>query len=809
MSQAYDGSRHWPAQSPPSSQKLRDRAQVGFPFSSESNMREQRLRHDASPGYDAPPQDVVSPHVLVPPNSTTSTASPGQNGNIATTTSRPSPALQWPLQTPPAASPPNAESYRPPPDRPRAPPQRPARPSQVPSTVDQSPPQQAAPLFCAPGGSESPLEQVESPSSDSSAPSRRSANLGPPPSSRRGQSSFYSAAFFVSPIPEEDSAYKSHNSYASSAVMPDVWRAESAGASPGFHGAFYEESLTDKTRNSGLDEYSDESGLVSGQDEYALQTLSNSQSGGKKSAPANPFKGGTGLMDASTDSSSNASFMNRQTPATTPGMASHIAAVPLNKPGVLSPRDLRQAAGSPQPTSRLSAIRRPPRLDIDAVREAESRGSLTSLPDLIRRATRLASMIDKGKRPSSRLDELDFFNEKASRGEGMQRSFDDRHRSGLSDMLAAFPPPVQTPQHTGRGPMGSWPLVPGRCTGREKFSVTPDDMAPCNAKAKGRRCCGLPVWGFILVLLLMLCIIAAAIVVPLEYFVFKNLGNHSKSTSVNLDSCAQSLPCLNGGSGVVIDNACSCICTNGFTGANCGTSGSAGCTTTNLIPTDGSSHINNVTIGMAIPRIIADAGGNFSIPLLGTSILARFNTADLSCIAQNALVTFDGQSTRTDVANAKVQNTADTLSTAQEETGEDSGPTPDLTSRQVKAVQGEMPALVERRSPSASSSASSPEESGMFIVTQEVLDFARTAVLYVLQEDSVDAANTAQTQLQQFFSQATQAITQYGAEVTVKEASSISIGGNKTVDLVDSWVNVGRGPVGGKNTPKRSLLFGF
>ncbi|RFU73274.1 hypothetical protein TARUN_8985 [Trichoderma arundinaceum] len=753
-------------------------------------MREQRLRHQASPDYDTP-QDVVSPQFVVSPNSTTSRASP---------------APEWPLQSPDTESPPDAELYRPPPDRPRAAPLRPPRPSQVPSMADQS-----RPSIRVPGGPESPLEPVESPSSEYSAPARRSANLGPPPSSRRGQSSFYSAASFVSPIPEEGSTYRPHNSYASSAAMPDAWRGEYAGASPGFHGgAFYEESLTDRHRNSGSDEYSDESVLVSGQDEYALQTLPSPHSGGKQPVSANPFHGGTGLVDETTDSSSNTSFPNRQTPATTPGMASHIAAIPLNKPNMLSPTDLRKAAGSPQPTSRLSAIRRPPRLDIDAVREAESRGSLTSLPDLIRRATRLASMIDKGKRPSSRLDELDFFNEKGSNGGRTKGSYDERYQSGLSDMLAAFPPPVQTPQHTGRGPMGSWPSVPGHYTGREKFSVTPDDEPPANGKPKGRRCCGLPVWGFILIILLMLCIVAAAIVVPLEYFVFKNLGNHSKATGVNIESCAKTLPCLNGGSGVVINNTCSCICTNGFTGANCGTSGSSGCTTTNLIPTDGSSHINNVTLGMSIPRIIADANKNFSIPLLGTTILARFNTANLSCIAQNALVTFDGQSTRTGVGSAKVEDTSgDGLSTAQAQTKADSGPAPDLTSRHFRVVQFEASELLRRSSPPTSSSTPSPKQTGLFTVTQEVLDFARTAVLYVLQEDSVDAANTAQTQLQQFFSQATQAITKLGSQVTVKEASSISIGGNRTVDLVDTTVNIGQGPVGGKKASKRSILFGF
>jgi len=59
--------------------------------------------------------------------------------------------------------------------------------------------------------------------------------------------------------------------------------------------------------------------------------------------------------------------------------------------------------------SRLSELKRPPRLNLDAVRDAEARGSLTSLPDLIRRATVLASMIDRGKRPGSRIHDLNDF----------------------------------------------------------------------------------------------------------------------------------------------------------------------------------------------------------------------------------------------------------------------------------------------------------------------------------------------------------------------------------------------------------------
>lgn len=62
---------------------------------------------------------------------------------------------------------------------------------------------------------------------------------------------------------------------------------------------------------------------------------------------------------------------------------------------------LPQAA--PAMSEKRPAARRPPRLDINAVRDAETRGSLSSLSDLIRRATKLASNLDHGK-TASRAD---------------------------------------------------------------------------------------------------------------------------------------------------------------------------------------------------------------------------------------------------------------------------------------------------------------------------------------------------------------------------------------------------------------------
>lgn len=133
--------------------------------------------------------------------------------------------------------------------------------------------------------------------------------------------------------------------------------------------------------------------------------------------PDSPLARGTGLIDKSTSSSENevpqvskAVTADKSEPVPSrPGataiLGAYNAASSLQPPGVTPARTPSPSQGF----SRLSAIRRPPRLDIDAVRDAEARGSLTSLPDLIRRATRLAAMMDRGKRPASRLNDLNDF----------------------------------------------------------------------------------------------------------------------------------------------------------------------------------------------------------------------------------------------------------------------------------------------------------------------------------------------------------------------------------------------------------------
>ena len=82
----------------------------------------------------------------------------------------------------------------------------------------------------------------------------------------------------------------------------------------------------------------------------------------------------------------------------------------LEKGGALNPQDMKAFGVA----GRKPGMRRPARLNLDAVKEADERGSLTSLRDLITRATKLASNLDRGRtasRPDLQLsiDEKDMY----------------------------------------------------------------------------------------------------------------------------------------------------------------------------------------------------------------------------------------------------------------------------------------------------------------------------------------------------------------------------------------------------------------
>ncbi|KAK4239355.1 hypothetical protein C8A03DRAFT_32610 [Achaetomium macrosporum] len=782
-----------------------------------------------------------------------------KDGQVGVSISKPIPAPQWPLPGP-AIAPAQVDGtpFRPPPGT-SQPPQRPPRPSRVPSILDASKVQEHTPVFQytpQPGresGGQEPLGVPETPSSLSRrstlssvgsipdfplpiqgtpAPSRRTVNLGPPPSARRGASSFYSNPSFVSPIPEESPHSRSHASYASSAAMPGNWGSPSPGPSPDFPpDAIYGEAISEERGQSPYGE-DDTDQLVRSASigKRARPTLVSaapsrgmeSEDRGQRPGPQpiqGPFKDGTGYVDASSSSGTVPSVAQAPigSAVTADTMLNAYSSASAGDPSTSSPR----ATPSPNPQvggrpySRLSAIRRPPPLDIDSVRRAEARGSMTSLPDLIRRATRLAASLEKGRRPASRFDDLDD-----SRNEMREDAHDrERHRSGLSDMLAAFPPPAHLPSAQNRRSIRdsmrervqSWPLPINfnRALNTSQDAV-PNGDSQRSGQRRRRRCCGLPIWGCILMVAVILILVAAAVALPVYFFVIRNQDAQAQNAA---QQCQQQLTCANGGRNVVTDGKCSCICANGFTGSDCTTVDTTGCT---MISLTGSGNNDNVTIGDAIPRLIQQAQANFSIPLSANEIIAKLNAGNLSCSAENALVTFNGRSTRqatapsqaafANSANAAIANgifyttitvvaaplTTFTLWPASSSGG--GGETTFSTSFTSSFAT----TLSVSRQPSPATSAPTatskvtttmtmssgtplPTSTSMFTVTEDVLDFARVAVLYILQEDNLADAETAQTTLQKFFSSGD----------SVDAARNVTVVDGKSVDLVDFVLDMG------------------
>jgi hypothetical protein len=367
-------------------------------------------------------------------------------------------------------------------------------------------------------------------------------------------------------------------------------------------------------------------------------------------------------------------------------------------------------------------------------------------------------------------------------------------------MLAAFPPPgLATPtRDTTPRPQSSWPVV----------ETTGLDQDPHRPKKK-RRCCGLPCWGFFLVLLILLIIIAAAVVVPLELLVFHKHKSTSASTVTALQACSENpaTACQNGGTSSLTTGSCSCICINGFTGSTCSVLGTQGCTTTTL-----SSDYTNVTVGDSIPRLIAASQTNFSIPLFGSVILARFNSASLTCVSENALVTFDGQSARVGSSDEVINPSSTSSSAAVSSTTSSNKLRRDASSSYSAAAAAatangilydpSSQYTTSDSTPAATTSAAASQASvyhdATFSVTEEVLDFSRVAVLFVLQQESLDSAESAQTNLQKFLSTGSS---------TNQAAHNVSLGNGNTANLLAFSVDLGNGSVGAANASmtKRSL----
>lgn len=632
---------------------------------------------------------------------------------------------------------------------------------------------------------------------------RRIASLGPPPSSRRGPSSYYTQMSYVSPIVEESetrsvATRSRHGSYASSNVFPthndDFYLSDDMLTDD-------DETITSDRGTASPSEHDDRSGLVKQspalvrqaslgrRTKPSLMTIKSVDSFGDKRGGASRNKvigvgvgagamatggvaardgvssssresaltSGTGLMDPSSSSSESVNaFKNAKSKA-------------VAYAGYLSPTSPLQQETRPSGLAERAGMRRPPKLDMDAVRDAEARGSLTSLPDLIRRATRLAANLDRGK-TASRLG-LDFW-------EAGDVEKKEVRQSGLSDMLAAFPPPGrETPLRSGtpNGPdsrMSKWP------SGGADSRAGVTDSGMSNEKtSKRRRCCGMPMWTFVTLLIVLLFIIAAAVVIPVVLVVIPNQnkssgsamqetqgssGSSSSSSNSNsntntaalpaptanpsTDQCDGIITCQNGGIAILnSDRSCNCVCINGFTGRTCTNNDATGCTTASVAGT-----ANNATLGSGIPRLIQRAVNDFELPLDSTRILSLFSNLSLSCAAENALITFNGLASRSVNHRLHSLNLRSTLNPSRTLPALHH-PHPVNTVKQALKRQ-----TVGGTDQSSASNGQKTAQSGS-LQTQPIssnvnsLDFARIGVLLALQESSdLDVAASAQESIQTF-----------------------------------------------------------
>jgi hypothetical protein len=609
---------------------------------------------------------------------------------------------------------------------------------------------------------------------------RRTPTLGPPPSARRGPSSYYTQMSYVSPIVEESESRpmtirSRHGSFASSNVFPandDFYPDDDLFSDD-------DETVTSDRGTISPTEHDDRSGLVTPspallrqaslgrRTKPSLMTIKSVDSFGSKKDGAGQKKteglgaalGVGAAMLAARDGISSGRTSSDSVP-TLQNLRSKAGNYPISG----SPSPLQQEV-RPSTLADRAGMRRPAKLNMDAVRDAEARGSLTSLPDLIRRATRLAANLDRG-RTASRLG-LDFWEAGGSEKK-------DVRQSGLSDMLAAFPPPGRdTPSRAGTPNNGSgrtskWP------SGADSRNAV-SDLGLSNEKSKKRRrCCGMPLWTFITLLIVILFIIAAAVVIPVVLVVIPNQnkasnnpaqdtqgstsnGNNNMSNTnapalpvptadSGNDQCSGIITCQNGGVAILnSDRSCNCVCINGFTGRTCANDDATGCTTTSITGT-----ANNATMGSGIPRLIEKTASSFNVPLDATRILSIFSKTSLSCAAENALITFNGLASRSNHRHLHSMDLRATLHPSRtlpvlhhphpaQFPGQPS-------KRQTVGQSNEVASSSDETTAQADTIQTEPISSNV-----NALDFARVGVLLALQESSdLDVAANAQESIQEF-----------------------------------------------------------
>ncbi|KAK2821080.1 hypothetical protein FQN49_007731 [Arthroderma sp. PD_2] len=394
--------------------------------------------------------------------------------------------------------------------------------------------------------------------------------------------------------------------------------------------------------------------------------------------------------------------------------------------------------------SQFSDLPLPPSLNHDG-RETEVRSSLTSLPDLIRRATKLASNLDRGKRVSKNpAGMFEMFNSNPD-----LKNKDRRYSGSITDILASFPPPgIQTPGNNSPHP------------GDDSKGKSNEVDVPRTR----RRFCGLPVPALIVFCIGLVLLLALVITIPLA--VAGKPRNHSPDGTQT--SCEIEFPCKNGGISIGSLGTCSCVCPEGYRGTTCGVIADKSCVIAEL--QDNRKLRHDATVGSAIPRLVQHSLVSFDIPLDVGKLLMLFDSEDVSCNMENALVTFNGRNQKRGIPaprhldNNEVleytlptrRRSGDVAARApQQGTTTRRTPTPTPTRTSTRTTSSTRTSSPTRTASSTSRSSSTPTPTSTTTPTPtptagpNVLDFSRIAVLYVFEKtEQFVAADAAQKSIQ-------------------------------------------------------------
>ncbi|KAJ6032326.1 hypothetical protein N7540_003058 [Penicillium herquei] len=651
----------------------------------------------------------------------------------------------------------------------------------------------------------------------------QASGLNVPPNTRRSrvQSS-------VSPIPEEiPDPRQGFRSYASSRVIPSSWG--SGPAESEILGAYLDEASSDEGDERHNHEHEEanpvRSASVGKRQRPTMRTIMKSNPSSEVSIPDIPNTALSYVSGESTHDTMEPTRMTmteKMTCIPTDGHISMRTPSPVRRGSISSlsgescvdpekPRFAKQEEqrtfrgalekeletlpqAAPTMSDKRPNGRKPPRLNLDAVRGAEARGSLSSLTDLIRRATKLASNLDRG-RTASRADlagEGFCFNDSGYRG---------RTSGSLSDILASFPnPSVITPDTRS-----SWPVFfgGGRSNLRNIEPLPSHDDLPEDLPPQ-RRCCGMPRKWFILLCILIFMVVVLAVLLPVFLVAVprENAENHS---------CSHTTPCYHGGVSVSSGTECSCVCTDGYTGSQCTVVGDSSCV---IAEVDSGSVHENATMGSSIPSLLDQSESKFSIDLDPVTILALFSLRNISCESEDALVafsevdvsgssgntrrsilslvdtdvnsTFQGKenidvlkqpatSTRLDPVSPAME--ARSLATsngiyydkvATSEAGAASTKDDPESESATSAVSSttSMTATAEATATATSTGASSTSTSSTANIPSGVLEFSRVAVLYILEKTgSIDSAKESETQIQTYLIESYQSASHPAVEV--------------------------------------------